>query len=47
MNLFPAIKRFLLLCCLYMAFLLALVFLATPPDPETSTVKVTFEYQKY
>jgi hypothetical protein len=47
MNVFPAIKRFLLLCCLYLAFMLALVFLATPPDPEASTVKVTFEYQKY
>ncbi len=47
MSWVPAIKRFLLLCCLYLAFLLALVFLATPPDPETSTVKVTFEYQKY
>lgn len=47
MNLLQAIKRFLLLCCLYLAFMLALVFLATPPDPESSTVKVTFEYQKY
>ena len=47
MNLWPPIKRFLLLCSLYLAFLLALVFLATPPDPEASTVKVTFEYQKY
>ena len=47
MNAFPAIKRFLLLCCLYLAFLLALVFLATPPDPEASSVKVVFEYQKY
>jgi|GEM_PF-6060236 len=40
-------KRFLLLCCLYLAFLLALVFLASPPDPEVATVKVVFEYQKY
>jgi hypothetical protein len=40
-------RRFLLLCCLYLAFLLALVFLATPPDPEVSIVKVSFEYEKY
>ncbi|MGE5624782.1 MAG: hypothetical protein ACM3ZT_04460 [Bacillota bacterium] len=40
-------KRFFLLCCLYLVFLLALVFLATPPDPDVSTVKVIFEYQKY
>lgn len=40
-------KRFLLLCCLYLTFLVALVFLAAPPDPESSTVKVVFEYQKY
>ncbi len=47
MKMLAAIRRFLLLCCLYLAFMLALVFLATPPDPEVSTVKVTFEYQKY
>ena len=40
-------KRFAVLCLLYLAFTLALVFLATPPDPEISTVKVSFEYQKY
>jgi hypothetical protein len=40
-------RRFLLLCCLYLVFLLALVFLASPPDPEVATVKVMFEYQKY
>jgi hypothetical protein len=40
-------RRFLLLCCLYLAFLLALVFLATPPDPSVATVKVSFEYQKF
>ena len=40
-------KRFLLLFGLYMVFILALVFLATPPDPEVSAVKVVFEYQSY
>lgn len=40
-------RRFLLLCCLYLVFVMALVFLATPPDPEVSTVKVFFEYQQY
>lgn len=40
-------RRFAVLCILYLAFLLALVFLAAPPDPEVSTVKVSFEYQKY
>jgi hypothetical protein len=40
-------RRFVILCCLYLAFLLALVFLATPPDPNVATVKVIFEYQKY
>ena len=40
-------KRFLRLCFLYLAFLVALIFLASPPDPEVSTVKVSFEYQKY
>jgi len=40
-------RRFLTLCCLYLAFVLALVFLSTPPDPDVSTVKVIFEYEKY
>jgi len=40
-------KRFLMLCCLYLAFFVALVFLATPPDPDLATVMVIFEYQKY
>ena len=40
-------KRFLLLFGLYMVFILALVFLARPPDPEVSAVKVVFEYQSY
>jgi hypothetical protein len=42
-----AIKRFLLLFCLYLAFIVALVFLAAPPDPEVGTTKVQFEYQSY
>ena len=40
-------KRFLLLFSLYLVFIIALVFLATPPDPEVSAVKVVFEYQSY
>lgn len=40
-------KKFLLLFCLYLAFIVALVFLATAPDPEVATVKVQFEYQSY
>ncbi len=40
-------KRWCLLFCLYLMLILALVFLATPPDPEVASVKVTFEYQKY
>jgi hypothetical protein len=40
-------KRFLLLLCLYLAFILALVFISTPPDPENAAVKVVFEYQSY
>lgn len=40
-------KKLLLLSCLYLALILALVFLATPPDPESAIVKVVFEYQKY
>lgn len=40
-------KRFLLLFSLYLVFIVALVFLATPPDPEVSAVKVVFEYQSY
>jgi hypothetical protein len=40
-------KRFLLLFCLYLVFILALVFLATPPDPEVASVKTQFEYQSY
>lgn len=40
-------KRFLLLFCLYLAFMVALMFLATPPDPEVSSVKVEFVYQSY
>lgn len=40
-------KRFLLLFSLYLAFIIALVFLATPPDPEVASVKVMFEYQSY
>lgn len=40
-------KRFLLLFTLYLAFILALVFLATPPDPDIASVKVEFEYQSY
>lgn len=40
-------RRFLLLFCLYLAFALALVFLASPPDPEVGSVKVQFEYQSY
>ena len=39
--------RWLRLFCLYLLLILALVFLAEPPDPEVSTVKVTFEYQRY
>jgi len=37
----------LLLTLLYLALILALVFIATPPDPEVATVKVTFEYQSF
>jgi hypothetical protein len=40
-------KRFILLFFLYLVFILALVFLASPPDPEISSVKVVFEYQSY
>lgn len=40
-------RRFMLLVCLYLAFILALVFLATPPDPDVASVKVQFEYQSY
>ncbi len=40
-------KRFITLFCLYLALIVALAFLATPPDPEVSTVKVVFEYEKY
>lgn len=40
-------KRFLLLFCLYLAFVLALVFLSTPPDTEIASVKVDFAYQSY
>lgn len=40
-------RRFATLCLLYLAFIVALVFLASPPDPEVSTVKVVFEYEKY
>ncbi len=40
-------KRFILLFCLYLTFILALVFLATPPDPEVAAVKVQFEYESY
>lgn len=40
-------RRFVLLFCLYLAFILALVFLATPPDPEVTALKVVFEYQSY
>ena len=40
-------RKFLLVFCLYLAFIIALVFLATPPDPEVGTVKVQFEYQNY
>lgn len=40
-------RRFLLLFCLYLTFILALVFLATPPDPDVATVKVQFVYQSY
>lgn len=42
-----ALKRFLLLFCLYLTFILALVFLASPPDPEVASVKTQFEYQSY
>lgn len=40
-------KRFLLLFMLYLAFILALVFLATPPDSDIASVNVQFEYQSY
>lgn len=40
-------KRWFMLFCLYLALILAMVFLSTPPDPEVANVKVTFEYQKY
>lgn len=40
-------KRFLLLFCLYFAFIVALIFLATPPDSDIATVNVGFEYQNY
>ena len=40
-------KRFLLLFSLYLVFILALVFLATPPDREIGAVNVVFEYQSY
>lgn len=40
-------KGFLLLFSIYLVFILALVFLATPPDPDVSAVKVVFEYQSY
>lgn len=40
-------KRFLKLFCLYLAFMLALVFLATPPDPEAPATPVVFQYQQY
>jgi|HubBroStandDraft_5_1064220.scaffolds.fasta_scaffold361294_2 hypothetical protein len=41
------IKRFVLLFCLYLAFIVALIFLAAPPDPEIGKSKVQFEYQSY
>lgn len=40
-------RRWLRLCCLYLLLILALVFLSTPPDPEVTTVKISFEYQQY
>ena len=40
-------KRWLKLFFLYFALIVALVFLATPPDPEVAGVKVHFEYEKY
>jgi len=40
-------KRFLLLFSLYLAFILALVFLATPPDPDVASVKIQFAYEAY
>lgn len=40
-------RRWFMLFCLYLMLILALVFLATPPDPQVAGVKVTFEYQKY
>ena len=40
-------KRWITLLCLYLALIVALMFLATPPDPETASAKVSFEYQKF
>lgn len=40
-------KQFLLLFLIYSAFVLALVFLATPPDPDVAKVRTQFVYEKY
>lgn len=40
-------KRWFVLFCLYLTLFVALVFLATPPDPELGSVNVTFVYQQY